>query len=102
MLTKLIMVCSSLILLTGCEAISGKAITLEKYNQIQEGMSQSDVMGILGKGNCTESASNSMAGVPGVMDSIKTVAFSCQNKDGSNIQIMFQNDKLMSKAQAGL
>ena len=102
MLIKKIIFLTTLAILTSCDGVSGKKITLEKYNQINEGMSQDKVFNILGKENCDESVSNSMEGVPGVMESIKTVGYSCANADGSNIQIMFQNSKLVSKAQAGL
>jgi hypothetical protein len=50
----------------------------------------------------TESSSNTMQGVPGVMETVVTKAYTWQNTDGSNMICMFQNDKMISKAQAGL
>ena len=94
---------ATFLLMLGLLGVLGcNKITKEKYNQIKEGMSYDEVMNILGSDACTESASNSMEGVPGVMASIKTKAYSCENPGGSNAQLMFQNDRLVSKAQAGL
>jgi len=43
-----------------------------------------------------------MPGVPGVYGEIVTVMYQWQNRDGSNMNAMFQNDSLMCKAQYGL
>jgi len=49
-----------------------------------------------------EMSSNRIEGVPGVMESVTTVMYSWANSDASNMNAMFQNDKLMQKAQFGL
>ena len=98
--SKRLFPCISALLIVACGAAGGD-ITKEKYDKLKDGMSESAAMDILGKDACEESASNKMDGA-GVMEDIETKAYSCQNPDGSNIQIMFQNDKLISKAQAGL
>jgi hypothetical protein len=64
-------------------------------------MSYSQVVFIIGEGG-TESSSSTMEGVPGVMPSITTKLYMWQNSDGSNMNAIFQNDKLTTKAQFGL
>lgn len=76
-------------------------VTMEEYQQIQNGMSYQQVVQIIGQPG-EESARNHMDGVPGVMESLETVAYSWVNPGGSNMNAMFQNDKLMQKAQFGL
>lgn len=80
---------------------SAPTISLSQYNQIQPGMSYSQVVAIIGTSG-TEMSSNRIEGVPGVMESIETVMYSWQNEDGSNMNAMFQNGSLISKAQFGL
>lgn len=77
------------------------AITKSKYDGIREGMSYEEVVKILGvRGN--EVSSSYMEGIPGVMESVTTKMYEWQNRDGSNMNAMFQNNKLVSKAQYGL
>lgn len=76
-------------------------ITMEKYLKIQEGMSYSQVVEIIGEQG-VEMSRNRMEGVPGVMESIETAMYGWQNPDGSNMNAMFQNDKLIQRAQFGL
>lgn len=86
--------------LVGCGSAS-RVVTAEEFSQVNNGMSYSQVVSIVGaEGNLT--SSNYMDGVPGVMGSIDTRAYIWQNKDGSNMICMFQNDRMMTKAQAGL
>jgi hypothetical protein len=66
-----------------------------RQNHIVEDRS---VIGKLG----VEVSSGRSEGVPGVMEPISTVAYSWSNDDGSNMIAMFQNDKLIQKAQFGL
>jgi ribosomal protein S17E len=68
-------------------------ITMEKYNQVATGMTYEQVKAILGEG--TEMSKNEMAGYV-------TVMYMWQNKDGSNMNVMFQNDAVNNKAQFGL
>jgi hypothetical protein len=57
-----------------------------------------DILGSSG----SETERNHADGVEGVMEPIETVSYSWANSDGSNVSVMFQNDKLISKAQFGL
>lgn len=69
-------------------------VTMEEYKKIKNGMSYEEVVEIIGFEG-TEMSSNELAG-------IKTIMYSWQNADGSNMNAMFQNNKLNSKAQFGL
>jgi hypothetical protein len=69
-------------------------ITLSEYNQITSGMSYSQVTGIIGESGAEMSRSD--------FGGIVTVMYMWQNGDGSNMNAMFQNDKLINKAQYGL
>lgn len=71
-----------------------KTVTLEEYNKIKNGMSYKEVVKIIGFEG-TENSQNELAGV-------KTVMYTWQNDDGSNMNAIFQNDKLTQKAQFGL
>lgn len=76
-------------------------VTMAKYNRIEVGMSQEVVISIIGtKG--VEEARSYMEGVPGVMKSIETIIVAWTNKDGSNMNIIFQNNVVFQKAQFGL
>lgn len=68
-------------------------ITLEKYNQAQEGMSYKQVVDILGEGQIL-----SQSEILG-MD---TTMYAWINKDGSNANLTFQGDILQLKAQFNL
>jgi hypothetical protein len=76
-------------------------ITMSKYHQIQNGMSYQQVVQIIGNPG-QEISRNHIAGVPGVMESVDTVMYQWANPRGSNMNAMFQNDKLVQKAQFGL
>ncbi len=86
---------------TTTKGILQNVVTKAEYDRIRHGMSYSEVVSIIGARG-EETVSNRMEGVPGVMESIYTVMYSWQNRDGSNMNAMFQNDKLMNKAQFGL
>lgn len=68
-------------------------ITMEKYNQVSTGMSYEDVKNILGEGE--ELSSSEVGG-------FVTVMYMWKNKDGSNMNVMFQNDAVNTKSQFGL
>ncbi|BAU14079.1 hypothetical protein LEP3755_46240 [Leptolyngbya sp. NIES-3755] len=70
-------------------------VTLSEYNQIQSAMSYSEVIGIIG----SSGSEQSRVEVPGTPE---TVMYAWQNSDGSNMNAMFQDDELVSKAQFGL
>lgn len=76
-------------------------VTYDEYQRIQDGMSYREVVAIIGVGG-EEISRVHMDGVPGVMESIDTVMYQWVNSNGSNMNAMFQNDKLISKAQFGL
>ena len=90
----------SSMVLGGCGAGSD-VVSKSEYDRISEGMSYSQVVSVIGADG-TEQASNRMEGVPGVMESVTTKVYAWQNSDGSNMNAMFQNDKLIQKAQFGL
>jgi len=80
---------------------SAKLITKSKYDQIQHGMSYEEVVKILGfRGE--EISSSYIEGIEGVMESTTIKMYSWQNNDGSNMNAMFENNKLTNKAQFGL
>lgn len=69
-------------------------VTMEKYNQIKNGMSYKKVVEIIG----FEGEELSQSDVAG----IKTIMYQWVNDDGSNMNATFQNNKLQTKAQFGL
>lgn len=76
-------------------------ITMEKYNKVSTDMTLAQVDVIAGiKGQ--EMSSTTMPAVPGVMGALTSQVYSWANPDGSNMTIMFQNGKVISKAQLGL
>jgi len=76
-------------------------VTKAKYDAVQEGMSYAEVVRIIGFSG-VEQSSSKIDGAPGVMPSISTKMYSWQNPFGSNMNAIFQNDRLVSKAQFGL
>lgn len=69
-------------------------VTMENYLKLQNGMSYRDVVAILGSEG-TEMSSNEIAGT-------RTVMYSWHGSGLGNMNAMFQNDKMMQKAQFGL
>lgn len=94
------------LLVGGCDSpsgigVGGPRVTLSSYNQLTNGMGYFDAVGVIGfQGE--ELSRSRMDGVPGVMSSVDTVMYQWINADGSNMNAMFQNDRLVSKAQFGL
>lgn len=82
-------------------SIGKQIVTFDAYQRIQNGMSYSQVVAIIGAEG-EEMSRNKMDGVPGVMASIETVMYQWVNSNGSNMNAMFQNNKLIQKAQFGL
>ncbi|QHI73663.1 DUF3862 domain-containing protein [Aminipila terrae] len=68
-------------------------ITLEKYNQIKEGMTYAQVKDILGEGQLLSEAETM-----GIQSSV----YEWINKNGANANLTFQGDKLQMKAQFNL
>ena len=73
---------------------SPPVVTLSEYSQITEGMSYEQVRQIIGAPG-EENVRSDMVG-------ISTVMYSWMNSNGSNMNAMFQNGRLVTKAQFGL
>ncbi len=82
-------------------SFGSQIVTYDKYKRIEDGMSYSQVVSIVGAEG-EELSRNKMPGVRGVMASVETIMYQWMNSNGSNMNAMFQNDKLMQKAQFGL
>jgi hypothetical protein len=73
---------------------SAPVVTMAEYQQVSDGMSYAEVTAIIGSPGQELSSSN-VAGY-------STVMYMWSNAGGSNMNAMFQNDKLVNKAQMGL
>lgn len=82
-------------------AFGKQNVTFAHYSQIQTGMSYEQVVSIIGKQG-EEMSQNKIEGVPGVMPSVTTIMYQWVNGNGSNMNAIFQNNKLLQKAQFGL
>ena len=82
-------------------SIGKQIVTFYEYQRVQNGMSYAQVVNIIGAEG-EEMSRNKIDGVPGIMESIETVMYQWVNSNGSNMNAMFQNDKLFQKAQFGL
>lgn len=82
-------------------SIGKQIVEYDEYLKIQDGMSYKQVVDIIGAEG-EEMSKNKMDGVPGVMKAVETVMYQWVNSNGSNMNAMFQNDKLIQKAQFGL
>jgi hypothetical protein len=80
---------------------SSDVVTLAEYQSLADGISYETAVSIIGAPG-VESARNKIDGIPGVMETTITVMYTWQNKDGGNMNAMFQNNKLNQKAQFGL
>jgi len=76
----------------GLESMDAK-ITLDKYNQVKEGMTYDEVKGILGEGQILSQTK--------IMD-MEAIIYAWINKDGSNADFTFSDGKLEMKAQFNL
>lgn len=77
---------------------SRDTITLAKFNQIRQGMSYQQVVSILGKEGTVMSENSIEAG----QFSVHTIMYTWEAGFMANMNAMFQNGKLVSKAQLGL
>lgn len=75
-------------------------VTRKEYARIQHGMSYREVVEIIGSSG-EELSSNRIDG-QGAMDDIHTEMYMWQNGDGSNMNAIFQNNRLFQKSQFGL
>jgi hypothetical protein len=73
---------------------SPPVVALAKYNAIREGMSYQEVTSIIGVQGQELSRSD--------LAEYTTVMYSWSNSNGSNMNAMFQNGRLVNKAQFGL
>lgn len=73
---------------------SGPSLTMDGYNRVKNGMTYDQVVAIVGKPS-QELSRNEMAGT-------ETVMYSWEGSLGANMNAMFQNNKLVQKAQFGL
>jgi hypothetical protein len=64
-------------------------------------MTYKEVIAIIGPPS-QEVSRSYMEGVPGVMPSVETVMYVWEGTWGANMNAMFQNGRLISKAQFGL
>ncbi len=76
------------------EAERQRKVTASEFSNIRDGMTYQQVVKIVGE-NGDELSRTSLGG-------ITTVIYSWTNSDFSNMNAMFQNGKLVSKAQFGL
>lgn len=78
-------------------------ITLADFYALSDGMSYDQVADIL-KSPGVVLSRNTMPGVPGYMDPVTTVMVQWENPGvfAGNMNAMFQNGKMISKAQFGL
>ncbi len=95
----LIVVCA-LFSLNGMPALTPHSITMQHYARVVEGMSYDQVLRIIGKPG-EEIASNHLDGM-GFMPNISTKMYQWLNADGTGMNAMFQNGRLITKAQMGL
>ena len=79
----------------------GPVVTLSEYQKVANGMSYRQVAQIIGEPG-EEISSSHIEGVPGVKASVDTVSYQWVNPDGSNMNAIFLNDRLITKAQFGL
>lgn len=77
------------------EKISSSGVTMSQFNNIKEGMTYNEVVSILGSSGELLSSSD-MAGYKTVMYQWKGTSVM------GNMNAMFQNDKMITKAQFGL
>jgi hypothetical protein len=91
-----------LTVLPGC----GSKVSKSNYDKVKEGMTETQVEAILGKGKEQASSDVSVPGmsaggvsVPGMSASAKVLVW---EDGGKIISISFMNGKVVSKAQAGL
>jgi len=80
---------------------SSSTITMNQYLQIRDGAFYHEVVGIVGRPG-EEQSRNKIDAIPGVMEAVETVMYQWTNKDGTGMNAIFQNNKLVQKAQYGL
>ena len=79
----------------------GTVVTMPEYQKVANGMSYRQVAQIIGEPG-EEISSSHIESVPGIKASIDTVSYQWINHDGSYMNAIFQNDRLITKTQFGL
>ncbi|MFT9496381.1 DUF3862 domain-containing protein [Anaerosolibacter sp.] len=87
------LVCLLILIVLVVSACGGSKYTLEMFDKIENDMTYEQVIEILGEGEVLSSTK---------ITDIETIMYGWANEDGSNMNIMLQNDKVISKAQFGL
>ncbi|MEB2785542.1 zinc-ribbon domain-containing protein [Algoriphagus sp. E1-3-M2] len=82
-------------------SIGTELVTFDEYERIKDGISYRQVVQIIGVEG-EELSRNRIDGIPGVMEPTVTVMYQWVNSNGGNMNAIFQNDKLIQKAQFGL
>ena len=80
--------------------VSKVTVSKSEYDRIEHGMSYPQVVRVIGSPG-EQMSSNQIDG-QGVIPDIRTEMYMWQNGNGSNMNAIFQNDKLIQKAQFGL
>lgn len=96
---SIVLIAMALFTAVGCG--NTNKYTMDKFNQIQTGMTYDQVKSIMGDAGQVTTESQSPA-IPGVSDEVVIKGYQWQNGDGSNAQVMFMNNQVDTKAQAGL
>lgn len=74
-------------------------VTLEEFNKLKSGMTESEVWDIIG-GKCTNTGTTDL----GIGSEYVTVSYGCNGNGsvGANVILMFQGGKLNTMSQTGL
>lgn len=89
-------------IIAGCDEISPPAtVTKSEYESIRDGMSYTEVSRIIDN-NGEEISSSKVEGIPGIMPTTSIKMYMWKNSDGSNMNAIFENNRLVNKAQFGL
>jgi hypothetical protein len=80
---------------------AGRVVTRAQYERLREGMSYSEAVRVIGRDG-EELSSSHFEGVPGIVPNISTQMYMWHTADGSNMNAIFQNDRMVIKAQFGL
>jgi predicted Zn finger-like uncharacterized protein len=79
----------------------GPVVSMSEYQKVANGMSYSQVAQIIGEPG-EETGRSNIESVPGVTANVETVSYQWINHDGSHMNAIFQNDRLITKTQFGL
>src|SRR5688572_22387960 len=77
--------------------------TLEQYDRLRTGMSYAEVVGVIGKGQGRSSDVEVVdAELAGMNRPVVSAVMVWKNRDGSRIELTFENGRLAAKSQVGL